>query len=558
MGKRRTPRYAAIMADGKLGSWVIDREIGRGGMGTVYLARHDAADGDPRQAAVKVLAPELAADPGFLERFRREIDTLRQLHHPNIVQLYEAGTQDGRHYYAMEYVPGKDCEQLRTELGRLPWKDVLSIALQVAPALKHAHDRGVIHRDIKPHNLIRTDDGTVKLTDFGIARVFAGKSLTVTGGLVGTAEYVSPEQAAGKPVTNRSDLYSLGVVLYTLLTGQPPFEGSDVVDLLHKHRYAQFDRPKRLVPDLPYDFDDIVCRLLAKNPADRPANGQVLYRDLERVRRKIEVFDMRTVAAGTEAADVESEPEPAGKAEDKPGPATLMSKLMRAELTRQQRGGPVARLFNQPWVLIPLFLASMTLLVWLVWPRQRAAPEELFQEGSRLMASDDPADWDRAWKEYLGPLERKYRDNPYAAELERMRRLKDDREAQVRALDHVKDLAGASVARRFYERGLALCRDGEPEQARRTWQAVVATFQGVPAEERWVQLAQEGLGRLEARLPSREGLAGELRREIERVQRLRDAGKNAEADTVLRGLKELYRDDPAAEEMLKQAADRAP
>jgi hypothetical protein len=539
------------MADGKLGSWVIDTEIGRGGMGTVYLAHEDAAAGEPRQAAVKVLAPELAADPGFLERFRREIDTLRQLHHPNIVALYEAGTQDGRHFYAMEYVPGKDCEQLRIELGRLPWKDVLSIALQVAPALKHAHDRGVIHRDIKPHNLIRTDDGTVKLTDFGIARVFAGKSLTVTGGLVGTAEYVSPEQAAGKPVTNRSDLYSLGVVLYTLLTGKPPFDGSDVVDLLHKHRYAQFDRPKRLVPDLPYDFDEIICRLLAKNPGDRPANGQVLYRDLERVRRKVEVFDMRTVAAGTEAAG--PEPEPPAESEDKTGPATLMSQLMRAELTRQQRGGPVARLLNQPWLLIPLFLASMTLLVWLVWPRHAEPAEQLFQEGSRLMASDDPADWDRAWKEYLAPLERKYRDHPYAAELERMRHLKADREAQVRALEHVTDLAGAGAAQRFYERGLALCRDGESEQARRTWQAVVTAFQGVPAEERWVQLAREGLRRLDGRLPSRESLAGQLRRDVERVQRLREAGKNAEADAVLRGLKELYRGDPAAEEVLKQA-----
>jgi serine/threonine-protein kinase len=543
------------MADGKLGSWVIDREIGRGGMGTVYAAHEAEPHGEPRQAAVKVLAPELAADPGFLERFRREIDTLRQLRHPNIVELYEAGTQDGRHYYAMEYVPGKDCEQLRTELGRLPWIDALSIALQVAPALKHAHDRGIIHRDIKPHNLIRTDDGTVKLTDFGIARVFAGKSLTVTGGLVGTAEYVSPEQAAGKPVTNRSDLYSLGVVLYTLLTGRPPFEGNDIVDLLHKHRYAQFDRPKRLVPDLPYEFDEIVCRLLAKNPADRPANGQVLYRDLERVRRKVEVFDMRTVAAGTEAAD--AEPESASEPEEKTGPATLMSQLMRAELTRQQRGGPVARLFNQPWVLIPLFLGSITVLVWLVWPRHTAPAEQLFQEGSRLMESDDPADWDRAWRDYLEPLERKYRDHPYAAELERMRLRKADREAQLRALTRAKELAGAGAAQRFYERGLAFCQAGEPEQARRTWQAVVTAFQGMAAEERWVGLAREGLRRLDERLPPKERRTEQLRREVERVQRLRQVGKDAEADAVSRALKELYRDDPTAQDLLK-AADMAP
>jgi serine/threonine-protein kinase len=426
----------------------------------------------------------------------------------------------------------------------------LNIGLQVAPALKHAHDRGIIHRDIKPHNLIRTADGTVKLTDFGIARVFAGKALTVTGGLVGTAEYVSPEQATGKPVTNKSDLYSLGVVLYTLITGKPPFEGHDVVDLLHKHRYAQFDRPKRLVPDLPYDLEDIVCRLLAKNPADRPANGQVLYRELERVRRKIEVLDMRTVAAGTQ--DAADEPEPPGEPEDRAGPATLMSQLMRAELTRQQQGGPVARFFNQPWVLIPLFVGCVSLLAYLVWPRHAVPPQELFQEGSKLMASGDPADWDRAWKDYLDPLEHNYPDHPYHAEVERMRRLKDDRDAQLRALARLKDVAGASAAQRFYERGLTLCQHGQPEEASRTWQAVAAVFQGVPAEARWVELAREGLRRLDEQLRGQDPRAA-LASEIERVRRLRQAGKDNEADAVWQGLKELYRDDPAAQGLLKGA-----
>src|SRR5262249_13901552 len=153
-------------------------------------------------------------------------------------------------------------EQILHRQGRVPWPDVLDAALQICPALKHAHDRGIIHRDLKPPNLLRTLEGVIKLTDFGIAKLFAAQQLTSTGGVVGTAEYLSPEQAAGKIATKRSDLYCLGVVLYTLLTGRTPFEGLTAADLLHKHLYGQFDRPQALVPDLPHDLDDIVCQLL--------------------------------------------------------------------------------------------------------------------------------------------------------------------------------------------------------------------------------------------------------------------------------------------------------
>ena len=210
------------MIGARLGPWIVDREIGRGGMGRVYLAHRDPAGGDgPAQAAIKVLAAELAVDIGFLQRFQREIDILRQLDHPNIVRFLDSGEEDKRYYFAMEYVQGKSFDLIREERGRLPWREVLDLALQLSPALKHAHDRGIIHRDLKPSNLLRAEadagnpekTAVVKLTDFGIASLFASPHLTVTGGIVGTAEYLSPEQAAGKPVTQRSDLYSLGVVL---------------------------------------------------------------------------------------------------------------------------------------------------------------------------------------------------------------------------------------------------------------------------------------------------------------------------------------------------------
>ncbi|MBY0230303.1 MAG: serine/threonine protein kinase, partial [Gemmataceae bacterium] len=201
----------------RLGAWTIEEEIGRGGMGTVYRARRTGGDD---LAAVKVLAAELAVEPGFQQRFQREIDILEKLDHPGIVAFYESGVDRSRYWYAMEYVPGPSFEELRDQRGRMSWPEVLEMAWQVAPALKHAHDHGVIHRDLKPSNLLRMagPDGkeAVKLTDFGIASLFASPHLTITGGIIGTPEYLSPEQAAGKPATKRSDLYSLGIVLYAL------------------------------------------------------------------------------------------------------------------------------------------------------------------------------------------------------------------------------------------------------------------------------------------------------------------------------------------------------
>src|SRR5882724_6691062 len=247
----------------RLGNWVIFKEMGRGGMGRVYLAQEELTG---KQVAIKVLAAELAIDPGFLQRFHREIETLSRLDHPGIVRFYEAGLENGHHFYAMEYVDGESLEAILLDKGRLPWREVLDIAAQLAPALRHVHDHGVIHRDLKPPNILRTPLGVVKLTDFGIAKVFASRHLTSTGGIIGTAEFLSPEQAAGKVVGKRSDLYCLGCVLYMLLTGRAPFTGNSYVELLHKHRYAQFDRPQKYVPELPTEFDELICQLLEKDP----------------------------------------------------------------------------------------------------------------------------------------------------------------------------------------------------------------------------------------------------------------------------------------------------
>jgi serine/threonine-protein kinase len=540
------------MIGSKLGTWIIDEELGRGGMGRVYLAHEDGG----RQAAVKVLSATLAQDPGFQGRFQREIDILRQLDHPNIVRFYESGAQDGHFFYAMEYVNGPDLEELLHEQTRLPWRDVLDVALQTSRALKHAHDRGIIHRDIKTSNLLIQQEsggrsqespgesesstpgiGTVKLTDFGIAKVFAGVHLTATNSVVGTAEYLSPEQAAGKPVSKRSDLYSLGVVLYTLLTGRPPFQGKDILDLLHKHQFAQFDSPAQLVPETPYELDEVVCKLLEKDPARRPPDAGILHRDLDRIRRKLERKSHLTaqyVASNLTAAD-NADPEDPG-----PGPATLMSQLVRRELEEQNRGGPVKRLLNRPWVVALLLVLCVGVIVWTFWP---VSSESLFQTAARSMASDDPAEWDKA-EPYLETLKERT-DHPHRDEvlafLQRIEAARAQRKAAKSGLPET-----LSEAQWFYQEGLRLRQQGQEEAARKLWRNLAQAFREVPPEQQWVALAEQELNKPSDRAPTGEARWTAVREALKRARELRDQDRRKEAEAIWQGLEELYRQDAAA------------
>jgi hypothetical protein len=523
----------------RLGKWVIYKELGRGGMGRVYLAQEELSG---RQAAIKVLAAELAQDQAFLHRFQREIETLARLDHPNIVRFYESGLENGLYFYAMEYVEGQGLDETLKQQGRLPWNEVLDMALQICPALKLAHDHGIIHRDLKPANLLRTSSGQVKLTDFGIAKVFAGTHLTGTGGVVGTAEYLSPEQAAGKPVTKRSDLYSLGVVFYTLLTGRTPFDGATFVELLHKHRYAQLDPPRKWVPAIPYELDEAVCQLLEKDPDKRPADARVLGRQLEVIRQKLDRKSNQTEALMLQAATCAENRPAIAELEHGPGPATLMSRLIREELQRQARGGPITRTLNRPLVLVPLFLLCVGLLAWTFWP---AGAESLFEHGARLMESEDPTDWQLAWKEYFQPLNDRFPEHPYKEQVEAYHK-------RIEAAAHKPPAPTQSEAERFYRQGERLRQEGRAADARRVWQNVVAVFAGVAAEAVWVRRARDGLAALAKGEADPQRWAS-VQTALQQAAELAGQGKLAKADVVWRGVEELYRDDPAASDIVAAA-----
>ncbi|MFM1996823.1 MAG: hypothetical protein RLZZ111_1210 [Planctomycetota bacterium] len=265
-----------------LGPYEIRSRLGRGGMGAVYEAV-DTATG--ATVAVKVLASHLVDDHGLRQRFDAEIETLKSLRHPGIVRLLAFGEQDDQPYFAMELVRGRSLDQLIRSGRRYDWRETVAIAGEITRALKVAHDHGVVHRDLKPANLLIIDAEEpaagatrVKLADFGIAKLFGGVAHTAQGNVIGTAEYMAPEQASGRPVDHRADLYSLGLVMFAMLTGAPPFRGTQLTEIIDKQRRAIPPRVASVVPDVPPELDELIARLLSKEPAQRPANALSLGR----------------------------------------------------------------------------------------------------------------------------------------------------------------------------------------------------------------------------------------------------------------------------------------
>ncbi|TMM32975.1 MAG: Stk1 family PASTA domain-containing Ser/Thr kinase [Actinobacteria bacterium] len=339
------------------GRYRIIRKLGAGGMANVYLAEDQELG---RRVAIKILDDRHAADDSFIERFRREAKNAASLSHPNIVSIYDRGEAEGTYYIAMEYLSGRSLKELIVGRGPTPMRIALDYARQILAALGFAHRHGIVHRDIKPHNVVVDADGRLKVTDFGIARSGASQ-MTEVGSIIGTAQYLSPEQARGSPVDQRSDVYSVGIVLYEMLTGKVPFTGDTPLEIAMKHLSEVPVPPSEVRDDIPDDLDMVVLRALAKDPEDRYQTASEMDADLARIQRGLSISSETTDAAtavlagaGISGAPTIIAPRPTQVAPPQPPPAAYYG----------YEGPPRRSRTLWPWLLVLLLLVGAGFAAW--------------------------------------------------------------------------------------------------------------------------------------------------------------------------------------------------
>jgi serine/threonine-protein kinase len=341
------------------GRYRIVRKLGTGGMANVYLAEDQELG---RRVAIKILDDRHASDDQFVERFRREAKNAAGLNHPNIVSIYDRGEAEGTYYIAMEYLDGRSLKELIVTRGPAPVHVAIDYARQILAALRFAHRNSIVHRDIKPHNVLVDDDGRLKVTDFGIARAGASE-MTEAGSIIGTAQYLSPEQAKGTTVDHRSDIYSIGVVLYELLTGRVPFTGDTAVEIAMRHLSSVPEPPSALRDGISPELDMVVLRALAKDPDDRYQTAEEMDAELERVSRGLPVSAETEEAAtmilsgGFGATDTTSVLRPTGG----PRPPVYAPPPVYYEEP------PPRRRAIWPWLLAIFLLAAAAVAGWYVY-----------------------------------------------------------------------------------------------------------------------------------------------------------------------------------------------
>lgn len=523
------------------GSWVLLESLGRDSWGESFRAH--PRDDPQRIVWLKRIAAAVVTDEAQRERFFREAELLRRLDHPHLQRLLEVGSVADAIYIVSEFPEAPDLETVLRSQSRLPWPEVLDIAAQVVAALRVTHARGILHRDLKPAHLWRTADGAIRLAGFALGLPPA--SVSASSGNPNSVAYLAPELANGKQPTKRSDFYALGGVLYTLVTGRTPFSGKTPVEIIHKHCTAQVERPSRIVADLPAELDELIRRLLNKDPALRPGDGLSISKELERIRSKLQrqgkaVLPLRATTIG-EPAEMKEVPPPGS-----PDKALLPDASDQQEVASRGR-----------WLqAVGLSLALLVVIALIVYGLSRSGPSatELYTQAEPLLASANPSDWERAWVEYLEPLQQRY-PNEYRDEIAHWQQVIDDHREQRRTIAQGWLAHYSSEAERFYYDGLARVKLGQMEQADQIWQALIDAFASVPGQERWVRLAQEGRSRLKqssgeslrrrsspGKFQSDAGFQQALVQAREAWQR----GEPAVAQRIWAGLEILYANSPDA------------
>ena len=468
-----------MLAGQEFGPFLIEKELGSGAMGAVYLARYIKNN---HRVAIKIMSSAINsnASSSLVARFEREAEILKHLNNPNIVRLFGIGKFKGLRYYAMEVIDGETLEAILLRKGAFSWDETIELGKQICNALQHAHDNGVVHRDIKLSNLMVTKQGVLKLTDFGIAKDLDGTLLTGANCAIGTAAYMSPEQCRGEStITGKSDLYSLGVVLFELLTGKRPFRGNNAVELFLHHVQTKPERPSRINFEIPKFLDTLILHLLEKDPDDRPPSASVVAKILEEIRVKI----LAQTSVGEDLAKSYAD----GTGLTKTSERKKARKLL-ARIGKKEEGTPWFKscLFVSIMMLAVIFAFSWTMYeIFIRTPSAKsliASTEKLIKANSRDEAREGPiADYLKYYPDLNDEGAKKIKSLADEIDVEQCEALL--RQYLKITAKNFKFGVQEEVEGKAFE-AISLETEGKFDEADKAWAALAQNYKG-----RWVVLA---------------------------------------------------------------------
>ncbi len=527
------------MSKRMIGPFEVGDRIGVGGMGIVYEAVYTK---NGARVALKVLAPDVADSESLQRRFEREISILKKLQHPNIVRYYGGGKFGTQRFYAMELVEGGSVEQYLKKKQRLPWEEAVDIALQVAKALEHAHEAGVIHRDLKPANLMMTHEHVIKLTDFGIARDTTATALTAAGKTVGTYAYMAPEQIRGKPpVDKKTDLYALGCVLFEMIAGETPFTSSNQGEMLMEHLQEDPPRITSLVPDCPIFLEDLIFRLLEKDPADRVYDALALQHELEDL--KIKVTEQRSVVAQTLMGG-------ATVLNSKPA-ADLKSILAKKKKRKKRDNSPI---YERAWFL---GLGLLLIAGFFGWHFLPEGEDKLMERAEKLLQSEFAMDWKVAKEKCLLPLIKKFPEGRYAEKADLL--IVDiDKRTTDKEMHSAKRLkqGPANEAEKLLLAAEYYLKFGDRVTALRKFRSITQLFKTHDEFRFYVLLAQDQVDAIVKSGGADEDYVLYLNKRLKEADSLFKQGKQTEAEEIWTSIRTLYKENEEVRAHVSYATKR--
>ncbi len=523
------------MTQRMIGPFEVGDRIGVGGMGIVYRATYTK---NGAQVALKILSPDLSETESLQRRFEREVSILKKLQHPHIVRYYGGGKYGTQRFYAMELVKGGSVEDLLKQKKKLPWEQALDFAMQVAKALEHAHEAGVIHRDLKPANLLLTEDGTVKLTDFGIARDTTASALTAAGKTVGTYAYMAPEQIRGKPpVDKKTDLYALGCVLFEMIAGETPFQSENQGEMLMMHLQEEPTRITSLVPDCPMFVEELIFQLLEKDPEDRPFDALDVQTKIDNVRRKI--TEQRSMAA--EALEAAHASTVIASAKDLDQLKSAMGKPKKKKKKKE-----TGQFYEQTWFLSLCLALVVGGIGWSLWSAWWPSEDVLRARAEQRLKSEFTLDRVLARDGLLKPLLKRFPNGKHTdwAEAQIVEVDKEETLNKMRARVKIRQ-PPLNEAELQYLNAEQFLKFGDRVTALRKYRSIIELFKTKDEFRIYVLLAQDQVDEIVAKGGDLT-LASFLNTRLQNAESFKSSGKLSEAEAIWTSIKTLYENNEEA------------